>query len=197
MICYKCSQNIPDYSLVCPNCGAEMSKKAQMGSHMGSFGTPFGMPFSLPQSMMWYNLLIMFYLFIEAFYSVLSGIQNIIGILPAVLAESENLVTGFADINPSLRFVDIIYGFINIGFAVLAIIARNKLAKFKKDGPLFVILYFSVPTAINFIYTLVLFTCAGEGSAPYFTLVFQVIVQSAFVYANYIYFKKRKHLFIN
>ncbi len=193
MLCYKCQENIPDYSLVCPRCGAEMSVNARKKYEMG----PMDVPPVMPMPMTWFNLLVMFYLFLEAFSFVVSGVEAITGFMQYAMPDSEGIITSFADISGKYRIFDIIYGIMCLGFAAFAIVTRFKLSKFKKRAPLFVILYFSVPVIANFIYTVALLIVAKEPLLSYYTLVFQLIIQGAFVYANHIYFKKRKHLFEN
>lgn len=196
MNCYKCGQNIPEYSLVCPNCGAEMSRNARMhrqawNINMNMNFPPFGRP-----SMMWYNLLILFYLFMEAFISLSSGIQYILGYMPEFL-KNLNEIMYYGQVMRGLKFIDIIYGVWLILVAVFAVVTRMKLAKFKKNAPLFVVLFFTLPTLVNCGYTIGLLVIIKAKAAAYFSLVYQIVIQAIFVYANYIYFKKRKTLFVN
>ena len=193
MLCYKCSQNIPDYSLVCPNCGAEMSAKARTMHQMGNMGMPMG----FPMPMTWFRLLVGFYLFVEAFSFATSGIDAITGFMHAALPDAEGLILSFADISKKLKFIDIIYGIICIGFAVFAIVTRSKLAKFKKEAPVFVLLFFLIPPIVNAIYSIALMIMSKMPLMAYYSVVFQLAFQGAIVYANYVYFKKRKHLFKN
>ncbi len=194
MNCYRCNQSIADYSLVCPNCGAEMSQRAKMHGQTGYMNMNFA-GFGRP-SMMWYSILVLFYLFMEAFISVTSGIQYIAGFMPEMLKSTGGILY-YVQLDKGLKFIDIIYGIWYIGMAVLAVVTRNKLAKYKKNAPLFVILFFTLPTAVNCIYTLPLMIITKTALSAYFPLVFQLGIQAGFVYANYIYFKKRKTLFVN
>ncbi len=194
MNCYRCNRNIPDYSLVCPNCGAEMSQRAKTGGQspfMNMNFPPFG-----TGSMAWYSILVTVYLFMEAFISAVSGIQYISGFIPEVMKNSEGIMY-YCQINGTLKYIDVLYGLWYIGMAVFAVFTRTALAKYRKNAPLFVLLFFSVPTVINCLYSIPLMILVNTESASYFTLVFQVIIQMGFVYANYIYFKKRKTLFVN
>ena len=197
MLCYKCNSQIPDYSLVCTKCGAEMSVKARQRACMGAeSGT---IPTILPQSMLWFTILVSFYLFFDAISSVFTAAEYMFGPFK-FLSETgvEEFIATFSDLNAGYKIIDIIYGGFFIIFAVMAVIVRNKLAKFKKKAPVYFLLYLIIPTAVSLIYTVALLIVSKTFDATQFlSIVMQTAIQGAIVYANYIYFKKRKHLFKN
>lgn len=198
MLCHKCNSQIPDYSLICTKCGAEMSVKARQGGTMG-VNNMGSIPNVIPQPMLWFSILIKFYLFVEAISSFVTAADYIFGPFE-FFAESgvEDLIITFSQLGSKYKIVDIIYGVMLALFGIMALIIRGKLAKFKKEAPLLLTLYLVIPTILGIAYAVAfLIITNGFDASQLMSLVMQAAVQGAIVYANHIYFKKRKHLFKN
>ncbi|MBR3932601.1 MAG: hypothetical protein IKJ68_01645 [Clostridia bacterium] len=199
MLCYKCQNNIPDYSLVCTKCGAELSAKARQKAEMGADFGQGTIPTVLPQPMMWFTILISFYLFFDAVSSLITAADYVFG--PFEFFAYENMpeiLRTFSQFDAKYKFIDIIYGAIFALFAVWAVVLRFQLAKFKKSAPLSLLLYFAVSRVMTIIYPTALIIVFDKITIDdCFSIVFQLAIGGAIVYANYIYFKKRKHLFKN
>lgn len=190
MLCYKCQREITQNSLVCPHCGAEMSVFARRRYTSGmSFSK--GAPNSLPMN--WFNFLIFFVLFADAVQSFISGLIYITGY--DFSKEFGQSILWFTYLGKGYEAVDKIYGLFFVVMAVFAIITRNKLKNYQKSAPKMYITYLILPVAINTLYML-FYLILSKAEAVYFaSLVTEIIPQALYVYLNYIYFKKRKHLF--
>lgn len=198
MLCYKCNSQIPANSLVCAKCGAEMSVRARQKYETGgNYAGPI--PSSIPQPMMWFTILVSFYLFFDAISSFFTGAEYIFGPFKFLTETGvDEFIATFSELGAKYKIADIIYGGFFIIFGVMAIIVRNKLAKFKKEAPFYLILYLIIPTIVSLIYTVAFLIVSKTFDASQFlSIVMQAAIQGAIVYANYIYFKKRKHLFKN
>ena len=211
MLCYKCQNTIPDYSLVCTNCGAEQSVLSRNKAHAGTDSAPI--PNIAAKPMKWFNFLIYFYLFYEAASSYMSGITYILGSfmnISKLISDSmsevaisqaqmpEIVFTCCSQFGSQFRVVDIIYGLLLFGFAAWAIILRFKLAKRKKNAPKLLLWYLSVPAVVSSIYNVVyMIISKTTGPEQIILLAMMLAVQGAIVSANYTYFKKREELFEN
>jgi len=192
MLCYKCNNTIPDNSLVCPMCGAEMS---DMAKERQSFGTGENKPLYL--SMKWYRFLIYFMLFADAIMSISTAASYFSGKIYELGTDGQILFTSISEYGTAFRILLIAYAVYLLAFAFLAILTRQRLAKFKKNGPL--MLYISYIFNAVFTFAFVVGTCiiTGTLSLGLPSAIWSFISQMVYVYLNYVYFKKRKHFFAN
>ncbi len=190
MICPYCSGEIQGCVTVCNHCGATLNDTVESNSAPNNSIQDAGL------SMKWYKFLICFWLFLNALTRLANGIFCLIGNNSGVLSEllsEDGLFTG------KYRAIDIVYGIICIIMSFTAIYVRSKLANFKYDAPRIYIIYDIISSGIYFLYTLLIMIILEKaGIASVIGEVIGTVVgESLFVYLNIIYFKKRKHLFVN
>ena len=190
MVCPYCSREIQDSVAVCNQCGANLNDTVQSNS------TPYNLIQNVDLPMKWYKFLIYFLLLLNALTHLADGIFCLIGnnsgILSELLSETD-LFTG------EYRVIDIVYGIICILMSGAAIYVRSKLANYKEDAPRIYIIYDIISSGIYFVYSLLSMIILenAETSSVIGEVIGTVVGESLFVYLNIIYFKKRKHLFIN
>lgn len=142
-------------------------------------------------SMKWYKFLINFALFASAVLNVISGIRYLTG---SVYGDEANLVYGFFS---DLKTLDIFYGLAALVFAALAVYTRFQLAGYKKNGPLMVAVLYGVSAAMNLIYTIAAMSILPSEAVSTGSLVGAIIGSGIMLACNYVYFNKRKELFVN
>lgn len=190
MICPYCSSEIQDSVAVCNECGAALNDTVQLNS------APYNSIQNADLPMKWYKFLIYFLLFANAISKLADGIFCIIGIDGGILSETffeGCMFTG------KYRAIDIVYGIICIIMSVAAIYVRIRLAKFKEDAPKIYITYDIISSVVYFVYNLLIMIILenAEISSVIGEIIGTVVGESLYVYFNVLYFKKRKHMFIN
>ena len=144
--------------------------------------------------MKWYKFTIYFALFLGALSHLVMGFQYVSGMIYAMQSNYE--VTAqqvYAYYGKGLQVTDIVYGVILFALAVLAIIVRQKLAKFRPDAIKFLIIFYAINIAATAIYSIVSAIIIPEQSA--LTSLGGVAPSIVIVIINVMYFKKRVHLF--
>lgn len=190
MRCYKCQREIPDNSLVCPGCGAEMSVLARS---RGGFA-PFGAGSQIPMN--WYKFIIYFLLFFEAIQYIFTGISYITGYISRIPLGDEGIVVySISLLGEGLVWVDVLYGAVLLGMAGFAIYARFRLAKFRKNAIWVYLSYLVASGLVSVAYGVVFQIVQGAGLRLIIAYLTELIPQGLMVYLNYIYFNKRKHMF--
>ncbi len=195
MLCYKCRREIADNSLVCPNCGAEMSVFARRREGFGADGyPPYGAGNVLPMN--WYKVLVFFILFFEAVQYIFTGISYITGYISKIPLGSEGYVVySFSLLGGGFKWVDIIYGVLMIGLAGFALYSRFRLAKFRSNAMWIYLSYLIAGGILSAAYSTGYLIATGESVRVIIASLTSLIPQGLLVYFNYIYFNKRKHLF--
>ena len=147
--------------------------------------------------MKWYKFIIYVQLFLSALSGLVNGIKYITGSVYGDLAERI-----YAWL-PSMKTVSTITGILMLAAAVVAIIARQKLAGFKHDGPMFYYITCGLGIASSLIYGIALYAEINRyGSSEYASQFFSgcisgVAVSVGLLIANIIYFGHRKDMFTN
>lgn len=143
--------------------------------------------------MKWFKFIIWVQLFLNAILNVRQGIIALTG------AHYDGAADRVYRIYENLKIYDTIYGVAVILLAVFAIWTRFKLSEFKKDGPVMYFIFLGANIVLPLIYVIFV---AGELSAsvgevlsngPGTTIIGCLVM----LIANIVYFKNRKHLFIN
>lgn len=149
-------------------------------------------------SMKWFKFLIYFSLWAAMVVSMSNAVQFFTGARYNVGDVTSEMV--YAYYGDGLITLDRFMGTVELFFAIFAVITRMKLANFKADGPMFLyilyasqivenlILYWGESAIIgdDFVTAEVVGYILGSNLAPAIVLCL-----------NYIYFKKRKELFVN
>ena len=183
-----------------PSNGGYQPPQANSGYNGGYSG--YGGGYQPPQSnpgygaipMNWYKFLIYFALFASCVLNAITGLALLTG---AIYGDASGLVYSFYG---ALKIVDLLIGAVMIAVAVLAIITRQKLAKFKADGPSFLMILYGVNIAATVLYlilaTLVVgdWLLSGDVVSQY---VISTAVSIVMIVVNNIYFKKRASMFVN
>ncbi len=143
--------------------------------------------------MKWFKFIIWVQLFLNAILNVRQGIIALTG------AHYDGAADRVYRIYENLKIYDTIYGVAVILLAVFAIWTRFKLSEFKKDGPVMYFIFLGANIVLPLIYVIFV---AGELSAsvgevlsngPGTTIIGCLVM----LIANIVYFKNRKHLFVN
>lgn len=150
--------------------------------------------------MKWYKFIIYFQLFANTVLMAIMGIILITG------AQYEGMAEMVYFVCPALKAVDVIYGIVCIAAAVCSILVRQKLAHYKKGAPTFYIGFTAVVMASSLVYLFAAMAAlATVSSEAVFsssgdivgTVMGTLIGMAIFIPLNYLYFKKRKELFVN
>ena len=202
MFCTKCGNQVPDGQKFCSACGnpmapAQQPRQPQYGQPQQQYQQPqYGQPQyqqAAPAAlgMGWFKFLIYFALFAGAVLNVIAAITSLTGAQYTYAGQnmSEIVYATF----PGLQAVDLIYGIVIIALAVLQVLCRFRLAGFYKNGPMLLVLIYVVNFVSSIIYIIACSTMV-EGidiSSTIPSLVMSVVM----AVVNYVYFKKREHLF--
>ena len=160
-----------------------------------------------PLGMNWYKFIIYFQLFACAVINLFVGSMYISGEIYNLQSASDNYSSHFGysvskliyEYFSELKAIDVMYGIISLGIAVFAIVVRMRLAKFKKDGPIFYYILQGVSIVASIIYMtifIIIMSDIREFTIPS-SLISSLTTSIILLVINIIYFNKRKHLFVN
>ena len=195
MKCYKCSSEIPENTIVCPLCGAEMSQRARSEFQ---FGGMYSAPKTAYTPMRWFKFLIYFMLFADAITSIANAYGFITGSIYSIISAGEyKAADAYAEYGTVLRIADIAYAVCLVVFAFLAIFTRYRLAGFKKNAPIYLYVTYIFSVVVAFAYSVAENVITGFDYSVIAASLINLAPQLIFIYLNYVYFKKRKHLFAN
>lgn len=105
-------------------------------------------------------------------------------------------VEKFYSLYPALKVVDYCYAIALLLLGAFSLVIRHGLKKRYKNAPFYYMLSYAVPLIISFLYT---FETGFIFGVSTFTLALfmQIPVMGGYIVLNYVYFKKRHHLFPN
>ncbi len=192
MKCLQCGAYFEDHLASCPFCGAPAPRQqgfAPMGG-FGTFGNPGGAPMYY-RPMKWYKFLIYFLLFFSAFSNCLSAVEYFTG------WGYEGGASLVYSTFPMLRVLDIIAGVCALSLAVLAIVTRFSLARMKRSGPKLVLVLYAAGGLFTLLYSFGVMAIIG--SFDPFEVASQIVsagLSALIVWANFVYFRNRRDLFI-
>ena len=173
MQCPYCAAKISGDSVVCPEC---------------SLSVEDGLP------MRWYRFLVGPGLWIAGLGTAALGMLTMFGM--------QYLIQGYApgviyDSFPPLVVADAVYGVILVALAVTFIVARFRLAAFKKSGPLLLYIAYALVILASVIYSAVsgLVVAGAQARLVGLSEISAVLGMIAGVALNVVYFNKRMHLF--
>lgn len=220
MFCRFCGNEIPEGGQFCANCGkaveaeADSQPDAQQASApqpetQQSYNSQPGGQQPYPQvqvnpvqnrPMAWFKFIIYFQLFANMVIMVYNALHGFLGI---AYGDDAALIYAFY---PGLKAVDVIYGLICIALIVGAFIVRQRLAHYKKNAPMQYILFVAAVLVMGLLHTIAGVAvisaavpyAAGAGMADVAGNILGTVIGAAiFIPVNYIYFNKRKELFVN
>ena len=180
MYCAYCGTKLEENCAFCPGCGKSAVQNP-----------------ALP-SMKWYKFLIHFSLCFSAVMNIVSGMQYLTATAYLGYDMMPSAVRAHYAVYPGAQILDIVYGIVLLGLAVLAFVARVRLICFAKNGPALVYALYAGALLSSAIYSCLSFTVVGQsfaGALP--SMIGAAIGQGAVLVCNYIYFNKRKDLFVN
>ena len=186
----------PQYTQVTPNQPQYTQQNAYQQPYMqqNTYAAP---QLQSKPNMGWFNFIIWVQLFLNAILNTINGFTAIMGkqYVDNYGRDVSDLVYRTYD---NLKIYDTIYGMALIMLAVLAIMIRFRLARFKKNSHISYISLLSFNVITPLIYCLV---ASGETGVSMGDLLedtrLSMIVVIILIFINVFYFKKRKHLFVN
>lgn len=210
MYCRECGKEIREEDRFCPYCGGanrmhreDFEKRDVFPENVDVIAPQpdnriLGQHFSVDEGVMgqrelpmkWYKFVIYFQLFAAAIFSLYHGLMRITGLQYGTNADQVYNFFGMG-----LRALDIFFGIMPILAAVAALYVRHCLNKFKKNAPLLYLAVFILNGAIEIIYAFVLLLIVGVNGEAVGQIIVQVFGLGVYYALNYIYFKKREHLF--
>ena len=149
--------------------------------------------------MKWYKFIIYVQLFLSALSGLVNGIKYITGSVYGDASERETIYGFF----PSMKTVSTITGILMLAAADVAIIARQKLAGFKHDGPMFYYITCGISIGASLIYCIAAYSELSKYSwlvdtSSYLAgSIIGILISVGLLIANIIYFGHRKDMFTN
>ena len=173
MQCPYCAAKIPGDSVVCPRCSVSVED---------------GLP------MKWYRFLTGPGLWIAGILTGILGILTMIGIPYLIQGCAPGTIY---DNFPPLVVMDFAYGLILLALAAAFVVARFRLADFRRSGPRVVCIAYALVILASVVYSAASGRVASGGTAPLISLteISSILGMIAGVALNVIYFRKREHLF--
>lgn len=187
MFCRFCGKELPEGARFCNNCGRIVDVIPLQQSVRR-------------RPMAWFKFIIYFQLFANAAGNLIIAFMWITGLH---YGESAGL---YYEVCAPLKAIDMIYGLICIACAVGAIVVRQKLAHYKKNAPVWYISFIVVTLILGLISSTAVYLAVTFASEGYLEIKlaelmrYAVIVIAAVCFhtpLNYVYFIKRKDLFVN
>lgn len=221
MYCPNCRSQLIDGNIYCPVCGTQLAQVQQMNyqqmnyqqpvqqmnyqqsvqPQMVSNGNYVQQPVQpqtqqKPLGMKWFKFLIYFQLFVASLVSLLTGVFLFTGkIYTGASAEEVELLYMYF---PNLKIFNLCMGVVYVVLCILYLVTRFMLSGYRKAGPAMLIAMYVGSLLISVL--LVLITLQLVGGVVYeinITTITSVVTSIVMIVCNIIYFKKRKHLFIN
>ena len=140
----------------------------------------------------WYKFLINFALWVGAIANLAMGILYLTGYI--YIAEEVDPAMAYMAF-PQLKTYDVIYGVGCCLLAVLQIVARFRLARYKKNGPALLNASYIIAIALSVLYSFLLGRLFGHTGALVESMT-GLITSAVILLINIVYFKKRKELFV-
>ena len=185
MTCPNCGKLIPDNSSVCPECLRPIQNTPI---------PPEPVLAEPAQSMKWYKFLIFFALWANAILNIIGGVSQLTGTVYSVTGIPASDI--YAYYGQGLHVLDIVMGVVMIAIAVFSIIVRFQLAGYKKQGPKMLLVLYAVNLVVSLAYSLAVSAITSINVMDS-SSVGGLVISAVMIVVNYIYFKKRAHLFCN
>lgn len=184
MFCRNCGSEIAENEKYCSKCGTLV----ESGSENVSGGGFSILPTEPERPMKWYKFMIYFSLFAGAVVNILSGLLTVVGLFTA---------SEIYTIYPGTFTYDVFVALFGFTFAGLSIYTRHALASYKKIGPKLVCVLY-VASAVYAVTFGLLGAALTQGTVPFdVSDVSGAIGNVVMAALNFVYFNKRKDMFIN
>ena len=186
MFCPNCGASVNDGNSFCANCGAPLSTaNAQQPQYQ--------QPLAPEPKMKWFKFIIYFGLFAGALVNFLSGFSLLTG---SIYEGDAELVYAFFD---ELESIDTLVGIALIALAAFGVFVRFRLSGFYQNGPALLNATYIAAIVISIVYLMGVSSVLGDFAEgmDFSSYISSVVSSIAMVIINTIYFKKRKHLFVN
>ncbi len=150
--------------------------------------------------MNWFKFIIWVQLFLSALVGAVNGIRLCTGSI--YVQDGQDLRDLIYSMIDGLKGCDVTFGIIFLLLAGAAIFVRFQLSGFKTNGPVFYVGYLSVVLLATIAYIITVSSIiskygAGIGDILSPSIIAQLITSFVLIIVNIIYFKNRKHLFVN
>lgn len=145
-----------------------------------------------PVKLKWFKFLIYFALWSGGILTALYSFAYFTGTVLGIGIDAELVYSYY----PLLRVFHIFCGLENIAYGVFAIYTRYRLAQFRQNGPACLHALYLVQLAMVLIYWLAGSLILGEWldlASGFSDLISSIVI----LCINIVYFRKRKHLFVN
>lgn len=218
MYCSNCGGLVPDGQYTCPNCGAYVGSTRQtyntpnqnmqqgyyqnnmQNNSFNNVGQMYqnNVQYAQPElGMKWFKFIIYCQLFLSALSNIIYGFRIMLGAHYGVTSKQLNYIYNHFD---GLKILDVCIGICMVLLGVLALITRFMLSGYKKRGPAMYIGYLIASIVMFLVYICAFYiivisveSTVSISSDSYISLVTSIVL----LVLNVIYFKKRKHLFVN
>ncbi len=146
----------------------------------------------MERPMKWYKFVIYFQLFSSALVNIISGVSFCTGLYYGGGDAATHVYAYYG----SLRWIDLFMGICSFALAAMAIVVRQKLKNFKKNGPEQYLLLLILGVLIQAEYAILASLIIGE-MVLNTSIIVQIATSVALIFANKKYFDNRRHLFVN
>lgn len=216
MYCSNCGNEIENTAKFCPYCGQPVQQpnsginnipndRTYNASNNVSYNPPYtASPVNeynnqyraaivpeIQQGMKWYKFIIYFQLFLAMISALGSGVTYFTG-----SQYGGNAPLVYAFYGNGLRTLDIFMGITQFALIPLLIYVRQQLKNFKRNAPMLYIVTLSIEFVVILFYVIV----AGviiDASVITSMVSVSIFTNLLMIAINFIYFKKREHLFVH
>lgn len=204
MQCPKCRAAMPNGAKYCTECGAKLPVQPDSVPNVPQPAIQEAPTYEAqpvmtkappaqelqPCGMKWYKFLIYFALWAGAIVNLIDSLQFFTG---SILGDDVEILYAYY---PLLKVLNLAFALILVTYAVFAIYTRYRLAQFRQNGPACLHALYLVQLAMVLIYWLAGSLILGEWldlASGFSDLISSIVI----LCINIVYFRKRKHLFVN
>lgn len=204
MQCPKCRAAMPNGAKYCTECGAKLPVQPDSVPNVPQPAIQEAPAYEAqpvmteappaqelpPCGMKWYKFLIYFALWAGAIVNLIDSLQFFTG---SILGDDVEILYAYY---PLLKVLNLAFALILVTYAVFAIYTRYRLAQFRQNGPACLHALYLVQLAMVLIYWLAGSLILGEWldlAGGFSDLISSIVI----LCINIVYFRKRKHLFVN